>query len=114
MAKGASCQTAADISGNGFRLRLGGEARWFIEIKTDNDPLYAFTLEELEAVGYEIVEQTADLHHSDYAARLVMTEYEKKFPQLWQEYQLCEGTGAIVPGFPAARGNENSEKIVKK
>ena len=35
--------------------------------------------EELEAVGYEIVEQTADLHHSDYAARLVMTEYEKKF-----------------------------------
>ena len=29
--------------------------------------------------GYEIVEQTADLHHSDYAARLVMTEYEKKF-----------------------------------
>ena len=59
----------------GWAVRPGG----FIEIKTDNDPLYAFTLEELEAVGYEIVEQTADLHHSDYAARLVMTEYEKKF-----------------------------------
>ena len=59
----------------GWAVRPGG----FIKIKTDNDPLYAFTLEELEAVGYEIVEQTADLHHSDYAARLVMTEYEKKF-----------------------------------
>lgn len=59
----------------GWAVKPGG----FIEIKTDNDPLYAFTLEELEAVGYEIVEQTTDLHHSDYAARLVMTEYEKKF-----------------------------------
>ena len=59
----------------GWAVKPGG----FIEIKTDNDPLYAFPLEELEAVGYEIVEQTTDLHHSDYAARLVMTEYEKKF-----------------------------------
>lgn len=59
----------------GWAIRPGG----FLEIKTDNDPLYAFTLEELEAVGYEIVEQTTDLHHSDYAAQYVMTEYEKKF-----------------------------------
>ncbi len=59
----------------GWAIKPGG----FIEIKTDNDPLYDFTLEELETVGYEIAEQTTDLHHSNYAARLVMTEYEKKF-----------------------------------
>lgn len=51
----------------------------FVEFKTDNDGLYDFTIEEIEALGYDIVEQTRDLHNSDYESRLTMTEYEAKF-----------------------------------
>ena len=56
-------------------LRPGG----FIEIKTDNDDLYDFTLAEISAAGLRITEQTRDLHHSGYASRLTTTEYEDKF-----------------------------------
>lgn len=59
----------------GRALKRGG----FLEIKTDNDELYDFTLQELEAVGCTITEQTRDLHASGYDARLTTTEYEDKF-----------------------------------
>ncbi len=51
----------------------------FIEIKTDNDDLYDFTLEEIRALGYEIEEISRDLHNADYVDKNVMTEYEEKF-----------------------------------
>ncbi|MBQ0078340.1 MAG: tRNA (guanosine(46)-N7)-methyltransferase TrmB [Eubacterium sp.] len=54
-------------------------AEGFLEFKTDNDGLYDFTLEEIEAVDYDIIEKTRDLHASQYESRLTMTEYEKKF-----------------------------------
>ena len=50
-----------------------------LEFKTDNDDLYDFTLEEIRGTGYPILEETRDLHRSDYESRLTMTEYEKKF-----------------------------------
>lgn len=56
-------------------LRPGG----FIEIKTDNDDLFDFTLQEIAAAGYEAAEQTRDLHGSGYDSRLTTTEYEDKF-----------------------------------
>ena len=56
-------------------LRPGG----FIEIKTDNDDLFDFTLQEIAAAGYEAAEQTCDLHGSGYDSRLTTTEYEDKF-----------------------------------
>lgn len=56
-------------------LRPGG----FIEIKTDNDDLFDFTLQEIVAAGYEAAEQTRDLHGSGYDSRLTTTEYEDKF-----------------------------------
>jgi len=59
----------------GKALKPGG----FIEIKTDNDDLFDFTLREIEDVGYETVELTRDLHSSSYASRLTTTEYEDKF-----------------------------------
>ena len=58
-----------------WALRDGG----FIEIKTDNDGLFDFTLEEIEAVNLEIAEQTRDLHNSDFESKHFMTEYEEKF-----------------------------------
>ena len=58
-----------------WALRDGG----FIEIKTDNDGLFDFTLEEIEAVNLEIAEQTRDLHNSDFESKHFMTDYEEKF-----------------------------------
>ena len=56
-------------------IRPGGA----IEFKTDNDDLFAFTLEEIAACGWTPAEETWDLHGTDLPAREVMTEYEKKF-----------------------------------
>ncbi|MBQ9060158.1 MAG: tRNA (guanosine(46)-N7)-methyltransferase TrmB [Firmicutes bacterium] len=58
-------------------LKPGG----FIAVKTDNDPLFDFTLKEIAACGWTPVEETRDLHGEgcDYEARLVTTEYERKF-----------------------------------
>lgn len=56
--------------------------RGFIAVKTDNDALFDFTLEEIEACGWVPVELTRDLHGPDgkqYDARRIMTEYERKF-----------------------------------
>ena len=58
-----------------WALRPGGA----IEIKTDNDDLFDFTLEEVEALGWKPEIMTRDLHSTDLEARLTMTEYEKKF-----------------------------------
>ncbi len=60
-----------------WALKPGG----FIEIKTDNDDLFEFTLEEIEAAGLHITEMTRDLHEPDcpYAAKEITTEYEDKF-----------------------------------
>ena len=50
-----------------------------LEFKTDNDELFEFSLQELEAVGLrpDIVEY--DLHNSALASGNIMTEYEEKF-----------------------------------
>lgn len=51
----------------------------FVEFKTDNDELYASALEEIGFSEFQIVEQTTDLHSSDYVSRLTTTEYEDRF-----------------------------------
>lgn len=51
----------------------------FIEIKTDNDALYDFTLEEAAACRLEIIEATRDLHNSRFDSRHITTEYEQRF-----------------------------------
>lgn len=47
--------------------------------KTDNRPLFDFSLEEVEIAGWTLVNVTFDLHHSEYMEGNVMTEYEAKF-----------------------------------
>ena len=51
----------------------------YIEIKTDNEELFDFTIEQIEEEKMEIVEMSRDLHNSDYFAKKVTTEYEDKF-----------------------------------
>lgn len=51
----------------------------FMAVKTDNDGLFDFTLEEIERVGLEIAEQSFNLHESSLSAKAVTTEYEDRF-----------------------------------
>lgn len=59
-------------------LKADGE----VIFKTDNRPLFDFSLEEVGAAGWKLVNCTYDLHHSEYADGNVMTEYEEKFSGL--------------------------------
>lgn len=52
-----------------------------LAIKTDNDGLFDFTLEELAEAGWTVLEQTRDLHASPCAEGNVMTEYEMAFSE---------------------------------
>ena len=47
--------------------------------KTDNRPLFDFSLEEVEEAGWTLEKCTFDLHHSEYLEGNIMTEYEEKF-----------------------------------
>ena len=56
-------------------LKKDGE----IVFKTDNRPLFDFSVEEVKGFGWKLREVTYDLHHSEYVNGNVMTEYEEKF-----------------------------------
>lgn len=47
--------------------------------KTDNRPLFDFSLEEAEFSNFTAAEITYDLHNSDYNKGNIMTEYEERF-----------------------------------
>lgn len=69
-----------NILGSGAHLRF----------KTDNDLLFAFSLEEFEAYGVDIVACTNDLHHSQEYENPVQTEYERRFSALGKKINFCE------------------------
>ena len=51
-----------------------------IEFKTDNRPLFDFSLEEVNESKWHLVEWTYDLHHNEKMnIGNIMTEYEEKF-----------------------------------
>ncbi|MDF2905723.1 MAG: tRNA ((7)-)-methyltransferase [Herbinix sp.] len=50
-----------------------------VNFKTDNRLLFDFSVEEAAIAGWELREVTYDLHHSEYVAGNVMTEYEERF-----------------------------------
>lgn len=51
-----------------------------VEFKTDNRPLFEFSLEQVQEAGWELVASTFDLHHDEEMnVGNVMTEYEEKF-----------------------------------
>lgn len=53
-----------------------------VEFKTDNQGLFAYSLEAIPEAGWKIDAFTHDLHHSDMAEGNVMTEYEMKFSSM--------------------------------
>lgn len=51
-----------------------------VEFKTDNDLLFQFSLEQVPEAGWQLEEQTWDLHNDERLMEgNVMTEYESKF-----------------------------------
>lgn len=58
-------------------LKPGG----ILTFKTDNDGLFDFSLEEVEALGLDLVAMTRDLHASEYNEGNIMTEYETAFSE---------------------------------
>ena len=61
----------------------------FIEFKTDNDGLFAFSVPEFEACGLMVEQKTDDLHRSDYPSKEIETEYEHKFRLLGNKIHYC-------------------------
>ncbi len=58
-------------------LKPGGA----VFFKTDNLPLFEFSLEQFTACGFRLQNITYDLHNSEFAADNIMTEYEKNFSE---------------------------------
>lgn len=58
-------------------LKNGG----FIELKTDNDSLYEFSLKTLKEGNFKIAEEAYDLYESSFKENNVTTEYEEKFKE---------------------------------
>lgn len=58
-------------------LKQGG----FVNLKTDNDDLHAYTAEKIEEQGLNLSVRTEDLYHSPYADEVlsIKTYYEKKY-----------------------------------
>lgn len=81
----------------GAVLKPGGEI-WF---KTDNSPLFEWSLEQFEACGWTLREVTRDLHENGPVG--IMTDYEAKFVSQGLKINRCvavkgETTCASYPG----------------
>ena len=73
-------------------LKMGGQ----IHFKTDNQPLFAFSLEEFPQAGYALSEVTRNLHGD--GPQGVMTDYEAKFYDQGIAINRCVGT--MIPWTP--------------
>ena len=65
-------------------VRENGEFHY----KTDNAPLFAFSVEEFQACGLEVKNLTNDLHANGITG--IMTGYEEKFHALGTPINRCE------------------------
>ncbi len=69
-----------------YLLKDGGT----LTFKTDNDGLFDFSLEEIEAIGLFPVKLTRDLHASEWSEGNVVTEYEKAFSSAGKNINMLE------------------------
>ncbi|NLX64877.1 MAG: tRNA (guanosine(46)-N7)-methyltransferase TrmB [Clostridiaceae bacterium] len=53
-----------------------------IEFKTDNRPMFDYSIETFKEEGYNLIKITYDLYNSDLLEGNIPTEYEKKFHSL--------------------------------
>ena len=70
-----------------YRRLLSGGGRLFF--KTDNRPLFDFSLQEFAAVGLTVTDVSYDLH-AEGRPDNIETEYEAKFSALGEKINRCE------------------------
>ena len=82
-------------------LPLGGQ----VHFKTDNQPLFEFSVEEFPRFGFALSELTRDLHANGVQG--VMTDYEAKFHELGQPINRVVAT--VEPWTPPEEPEEDAE-----
>jgi tRNA (guanine-N7-)-methyltransferase len=61
-----------------------------LELKTDNESLYRFSLKEMEAVGWRLAAASEDLHNDiEMRTENVKTEYEERFSAQGKTIYWC-------------------------
>ena len=69
-----------------------------IHFKTDNSPLFEFSVLEFPAAGYDLEEVTRDLHANGICG--IMTDYEEKFHNMGTKINRCVGIKGELPPEP--------------
>lgn len=59
-----------------------------IFLKTDDENLFDFSIEELKENRFEITDISRDLHNSEYAKDNIMTEYERNFVEMGKKINM--------------------------
>lgn len=72
-------------------LKDGGQ----IHFKTDNRPLFDFSLTQFPLAGYDLSEVTHDLHADD--PNVIMTDFEARFSAEGVKINRCVGTKVALP-----------------
>ncbi len=88
-------------------LRDGGE----IHFKTDNRPLFDYSLTQFPLAGYALREITNDLHANGPVG--VMTDYERKFSQQGVPINRCVAVKGKLPEPPAPGPGEEPGRILQ-
>lgn len=70
-----------------YRRLLGNGGKLFF--KTDNRPLFDFSLEQFKEAGLIIADISYDLH-AEVRSNNIMTEYERKFSGVGEKINYCE------------------------
>lgn len=52
-----------------------------IELKTDNQRMFAYSIEQMSEYGFVLSEVTLDLHNSKYNENNIKTEYEQRYTE---------------------------------
>lgn len=77
-----------------------------IHFKTDNSPLFEFSVLEFPEAGYDLEEVTRDLHANGVCG--IMTDYEEKFHNIGTKINRCVGIKGQLP--PQPEGEEEPEE----
>ena len=77
-----------------------------IHFKTDNAPLFEFSILEFPEAGYDLEEVTRDLHANGVCG--IMTDYEEKFHNLGTRINRCVGIKGELP--PQPEGEEEPKE----
>lgn len=77
-----------------------------IHFKTDNAPLFEFSVLEFPEAGYDLEEVTRDLHANGVCG--IMTDYEEKFHNLGTRINRCVGVKGELP--PQPEGEEEPKE----